>query len=58
MRRILTSLSLFFPFFWNVQRIDLPYAPDTRFMKARFEEDKHSLTVVFPREKTADIELL
>eukprot|EP00299_Pterocystis_sp_00344_P007526 c2476_g1_i1.p1 GENE.c2476_g1_i1~~c2476_g1_i1.p1 ORF type:complete len:222 (+),score=34.50 c2476_g1_i1:34-699(+) len=38
--------------------MELPYAPDARLFKARFDESKHTLTVVFPKPKTTEIELL
>jgi HSP20 family molecular chaperone IbpA len=38
--------------------MELPYAPDARLCKARFDATKYTLTVVFPKPKTTDIELL
>jgi HSP20 family molecular chaperone IbpA len=39
------------------ESMELPYAPDGRFVKAHFDEKKHTLTVVFPQEKSSDIQL-
>lgn len=39
------------------ETMELPYSPDGRFVKAHFDDTKHTLTIVFPQEKSSDIQI-